>query len=62
VWHRERPVSTGTVADWEGWTGIKFPETGQYVVPGALQPVEIDRERNVGRYEDPGIWMLHRVT
>jgi hypothetical protein len=55
-------VSTGTVADWEGWTGMTFPETGQYVVPGALQPVEIDRERNVGRYEDPGIWMLHRVT
>ena len=50
------------MADWEGWTGMTFPETGQYVVPGALQPVAIDRERNVGRDEDPGIWMLHRVT
>ena len=41
---------------------MTFPETGQYVVPGALQPVAIDRERNVGRYEAPGLWMLQRVT
>jgi hypothetical protein len=24
---------------------MAFPETGSYVVPGALVPVEIDRER-----------------
>jgi hypothetical protein len=55
-------ISTGTVAEWEEWTGMSFPESGAYVVPGALQPVEIDREQNMGRYEDPGVWMLHRVT
>jgi len=55
-------ISTGTVAEWEEWTGMSFPESGVYVVPGALQPVEIDRERDIGRYEDPGVWMLHRVT
>ncbi len=49
----------GTVADWEQWTGMAFPETGAYVVPGALQPVAIDCERNVGRYEDPNVWMRH---
>jgi hypothetical protein len=55
-------ISTGTVAEWEKWTEMSFPESGAYIVPGALQPVEIDRERNIGRYEDPGVWMLHRVT
>jgi GNAT superfamily N-acetyltransferase len=54
-------ISTGSVADWEKWTGMSFPETGRYVVPGALQPVEIDRERDLGRYEDPGVWMRHAV-
>jgi GNAT superfamily N-acetyltransferase len=49
----------GTVADWEAWTGMAFPESGAYVVPGALQPVLIDCERNVGRYEDPNVWMRH---
>ena len=54
-------ISTGTVAEWEAWTGMQFPESGAYVVPGALQPVEIDRERDVGRYEDPGVWMRHPI-
>jgi hypothetical protein len=55
-------ISTGTVAEWEEWTGMTFPESGRYIVPGALQPVEIDLERDTGRYEDPGVWMLHRVA
>jgi hypothetical protein len=53
---------TGTVSDWEEWTGMSFPESGAYIVPGALQPVQIDRERNIGCLDDPGVWMLHRVT
>lgn len=52
---------TASVAVWERWTGMSFPETGQYVIPGALQPVLIDRERDVGVYEDPNVWMRHKV-
>lgn len=51
----------GTVAEWEEWTGLAFPETGDYVVPGALVPVAIDRERDHGRYEEPNVWMRHPV-
>jgi GNAT superfamily N-acetyltransferase len=51
----------GTVAEREEWTGMAFPESGRYVVPGALQPVVIDRERDLGRYDDPNIWMRHPV-
>jgi hypothetical protein len=53
---------TGTVADWEGWTGMAFPDTGTYVVPGALVPVEIDRERDLGDYREPACWMRHRTS
>jgi hypothetical protein len=59
------PVSmlvTGTVAEWEEWTGMAFPESGDYVVPAALVPVRIDRERDLGRYEEPNVWMRHPVT
>lgn len=52
----------GPVAEWEQWAGMAFPETGAYVVPGALQPVAIDCERNVGRYEDPNVWMRHSTN
>lgn len=54
-------VITGTVAEWEEWTDMRFPDSGQYVVPGALQPVTIDRERDEGHYEDPNVWMRHKV-
>jgi hypothetical protein len=50
---------TGSVADWERWTGMVFPETGSYVVPGALVPVEIDRDRDEGVYLEPNLWMEH---
>jgi GNAT superfamily N-acetyltransferase len=54
-------VVTGTVAQWEGWTAMRFPESGRYVVRGALAPVVIDRRRNRGRYVEPNVWMLHPV-
>jgi GNAT superfamily N-acetyltransferase len=49
----------GTVAEWEEWAGMAFPETASYVVPGALVPVEIDRERDEGLYLEPNVWMVH---
>jgi hypothetical protein len=55
-------VVTGKISEWEEWTGMSFPESGPYIVPGALQPVWIDREQNEGRYEDPNVWMLHLIS
>jgi GNAT superfamily N-acetyltransferase len=52
-------VIVGTVAEWEEWTGMRFPDSGPYVVPGALQPVLIDHGRDEGRYDDPNVWMRH---
>lgn len=53
---------TGTIDDWQTWTGMIFPESGQYVVEGALQPITIDVESNVGIYHDPNVWMQHLVA
>jgi GNAT superfamily N-acetyltransferase len=50
----------GTTSDWEGWTGMTFPEDGSYVVPGALVPVEV-RDRR-GSYVEPNVWMRHRAA
>ncbi len=49
----------GTIADWEGWTGLSFPEDGEYVVPGALVPVRFDG--GTGVYVEPNVWMRHAV-
>lgn len=52
-------VIEGTVAAWEEWTEMKLPDSGAYVVPGALQPVVVDRGSDRARYEDPNVWMRH---
>ncbi len=51
----------GTIKEWEAWTGMTFPESGAYVVPGALLPVAMDCEHDRGRAEDPNVGMRHPV-
>jgi GNAT superfamily N-acetyltransferase len=54
-------VVTGTVAEWEDWTGMAFPDSGSYVVETALVPVEINHSADLGRYVEPNVWMRHPV-
>jgi hypothetical protein len=51
----------GTIAPWEDWTQMSFPESGHYVVPGALLPVEIDCENDSGVYLEPNVWVEHKL-
>lgn len=50
---------TGTVADWEEWTGIAFPESGAYWFPRGLATLTIDHEADRGSYWEPNVWMQH---
>jgi GNAT superfamily N-acetyltransferase len=52
---------TGTVGEWEEWTEMSFPESGTYVFPHGLAPLEIDRDDDRGRYWEPNVWMRHPV-
>jgi GNAT superfamily N-acetyltransferase len=52
----------GSVADWESWTAMPFPETGDYVFPAGLAPVHIDRVRDTGQYWEPNIWIIHQLS
>jgi GNAT superfamily N-acetyltransferase len=50
---------TGTVSEWESWTGLALPESGSYVFPHGLAPVSVDREADLGTYWEPNVWMIH---
>lgn len=50
---------TGSVAEWESWSGMRFPDSGQYVIPDALDLLVIDREADTGSYVEPNLWMRH---
>lgn len=49
------------VAEWAAWTGLEFPGSGSFVIPGALVPVAINLERDQGDYVEPNQWMLHPI-
>jgi len=50
---------SGTVADWEAWTGLVFPDSGAYVFPQGLAPVKIDLGAGTGSYWEPNVWVVH---
>jgi len=52
---------TGSVAEWEEWVGMPFPESGEYTFPRGLTTLTVDREADVGRYWEPNVWMRHPV-
>jgi hypothetical protein len=58
----ESMTITGTVAEWESWTGMEFPASGRFVVPGACAPVSIDREADLGTYHDPNVWVIQDIS
>jgi GNAT superfamily N-acetyltransferase len=47
------------VADWEEWTGMRFPDDGSYIVPGMLAPLEV--RGGVGTHFEPNVWMRHPI-
>jgi hypothetical protein len=53
---------TGSVGEWEAWTGMALPASGRFIVPGACAPVTMDREADTGIYFDPNVWVIHDLT
>jgi hypothetical protein len=53
---------TGEISEWQKWTGLRFFETGQYVISGALVPINIDLEKNTGIYVEPNVWVVHNLS
>jgi GNAT superfamily N-acetyltransferase len=50
---------SGTVEEWQEWTGMAFPDEGRYVFPGGLAPLTVIE--GLGRYWEPNVWMVHRI-
>lgn len=51
----------GTASQWREWTGLDIPATGQYIIKGGLRPMSYDREKDLGVYTVPAIWMEYRL-
>jgi hypothetical protein len=58
---QESKTIRGRRADWERWTGMKFPQSGEYIIPGALSPIRLNLEEDEGLYVEPNVWIVHEV-
>jgi hypothetical protein len=52
----------GTVTEWESWTDLAYPETGDYVFPHGLATLYVDRDADLGSYWEPNVWIVHEVA
>ncbi|WP_204106393.1 MULTISPECIES: GNAT family N-acetyltransferase [Spirulina sp. CCY15215] len=47
------------ISYWEKTTQMHFPDTGKYIIPGGIIPLEIDRKTSQGYYIEPNIWISY---
>jgi len=50
---------TGSVSEWESWTGLPLPASGDYVFPEGLAPLIVDVDADRCTYWEPNVWMVH---
>ncbi|MBC8945664.1 transferase [Xenorhabdus indica] len=51
----------GTVEEWQEWIGMKFPQSGEYIIPGGLVPLVVDTEKQMAHYIEPNLWVFHSL-
>ncbi len=49
------------LTQWETWTGLVFPDSGEYILPGGAVPMVADCESGRGCYVAPSIWIAHTL-
>jgi GNAT superfamily N-acetyltransferase len=52
----------GTVAQWQEWTDLQLPAAGEFVIPGGLVPLTVDRRADLATYREPNVWFVHRTA
>lgn len=57
----ESKTIRATHPEWEAWTRMKFPQSGEYIISDALVPIEMNIEKDEGIYIEPNVWMVHEV-
>ncbi|NJC68559.1 hypothetical protein HC031_02300 [Planosporangium thailandense] len=50
---------TGSIAEWRSWVGLALPGSGEYVIPGGIAPLVVDRVADTGVYREPNVWVVH---
>lgn len=52
----------GNVSFWESMLGEKVAKSGAYFLKGALKPIDIDLQKDLGEYKEPNIWIKYDIA
>jgi GNAT superfamily N-acetyltransferase len=55
-------VMDDTIGNWERLTQMRFPETGSYIIQGAIAPLEVNCESDRGTYIEPNVWLSYTIS
>lgn len=58
---RKSMFVSGSISEWESWTGYDLKSSGQYLFPSALTPIEVNIEKNIATYSEPNVWMHYTL-
>ena len=54
-------IITRSVSEWKKIMNKDIQSSGQYLMDGAHCPIEIDMAKDIGVYEEDGVWVLHKL-
>lgn len=52
---------SGSVREWEQWTGLSMQSDGDYVVESALVPVRVSVADDTAEYIEPNVWVQYKL-
>ena len=58
---REPMRFSGSVSEWQRWTGLALPASGRYVIDGALDLLHVDVDAGRCWLEEPNVWYGYTV-
>jgi hypothetical protein len=53
---RDAITVNAPVEQWTKWTGMQFPVSGDFVIPGGHRMLKVDRASGVARYAEDHVW------
>ena len=54
-------VLEASIAEWQLWTGLEFPQSGPYIIPGGAAPLEVSLELGRAKYVEPNVGCSTRL-